>query len=305
MRTFPFLPVLALTVFSLSFSGALATEKQIQELESEIAEIRGKMDSLASETGNLQQLLANIESAEKELAAIKEELPLKEKSVADKEFLLGAYQTAFRVVTRFTPGENLGAIVLRNGETTEPSSFVSAAKGAILVQGATGSRSISFDLLPDTFSSKILLPPRTTAPSQTLAGILSTKPESIKSAAEKSATVAAASSGGAAVTPASSSSTQVSTGESVPDYDAIRKRNEARQRQIAELKLSFSALFTQKKLAREAKANAEKVFREAKIKKSQSEISSTLKMHDDKIAQIESAESELRQQIARLQSQME
>lgn len=305
MKTFPFSQLLALTVFSVFSHSVIATEKQIQELEMEIEEIRNKMESIASEAGNLQQLLANIESVEKELAAIKEELPQKEKSVAEKEFLLGAYQSAFRVVTKLTPGEDLGAIVLRSGERLEPSSFVSAAKGAILVQGATGSRSIPFELLPDTFSSKILLPPRTNAPSQTLAGILPTKPESFLSPTQKAASLAAPSPGSNAVNSASAPPGQASTNETLPDYEAIRRRNEVRQKQIAELKLSFSALFTQKKLAREAKANAEKIFREAKIKKSQTEINSTLKMHQEKIAQIESAESELRQEIARLQSQME
>ena len=34
--------------------------------------------------------------------------------------------------------------------------------------------------------------------------------------------------------------------DAAPDYEAIRKRNEARQREIAELKLKFADLFTQK-----------------------------------------------------------
>ncbi len=288
-------------VFSGAVSSTFATEEQIAELEGEIAALTASIEAVEEESGGVSQLKANLEAAEKEIEAAKESLPAREKAIVGKEFLLAAYQSAFRVVTKFTPGDNLGSFVLKNGQTVEPCSFVSAGKGAILVQGATGSRSIPLPMLPDTFSNRILLPPMT-APMTTSSTVLKeAKPEAIRSAEEKRKVVAKPASGGPSAAPAGGPAASAAA----PDFEAIRKRNDARQREIAELKLRFADLFTQKKVARSEKASAEKVFREAKIKKSQSEVSSTLKMHDDKLSRIEADEHELRQQISRLQSQME
>jgi prefoldin subunit 5 len=288
-------------VFGFAVSGALATEKQIQELEEEISGLKAEIETLEKESGGVEQLLANIESAGKEIAKAKETLPAKELAVGGKEFLLSAYQGAFRVVTKITPGENLGSFVLKNGQPVEACSFVSAGKGAIFVQGATGSRSIPLELLPDQFASRILLPPQSTSSGKSLASIRESKPESIKTK-EDNRVVAKGPKGNP---PASAEGAAAEAGTGAPDYEAIRKRNEARQREITELKLQFADLFTQKKLARQAKANDEKMFREAKIKKSQTEVNSTLKMHDNKLSGIETRESEIRQKITRLQSQME
>jgi septal ring factor EnvC (AmiA/AmiB activator) len=289
-------------VFAGAVSSTFATEAQIAELESEIAALTASIEAVEEESGGVSQLKANLEAAEKEIEAAKESLPAREKAILGKEFLLAAYQSAFRVVTKFTPGDNLGSFVLKNGETVEPCSFVSAGKGAILVQGTTGSRSIPLPMLPDTFSNRILLPPQTAPMTTSSTVLMEAKPEAIRTAEEKRMVVAKSASGGASsAAPAGGPAESAAS----PDFEAIRKRNEARQREIAELKLRFADLFTQKKIARSEKASAEKVFREAKIKKSQSEVSSTLKMHDDKLSRIEADEHELRQQISRLQSQME
>jgi prefoldin subunit 5 len=284
-------------------SGSFATEKQIQELEEEISGIKAKIEALENENGGLQQLLANIESAEKEIEEAKETLPAKEAAVGGKEFLLAAYQSAFRVVTKIPPGENLGSFVLKNGQPVEASSFVSAGNGAILVQGSTGSRSIPLELLPDQFASRILLPPQRSQLSANLSTLKESKPESIRSKEELQAI--ASTSVESKATGSSVSGAPATDGTTAPDYEAIRKRNLARQNEIAELKLKFADLFTKKKMARQARALDEKTFREAKIKKSQSEVTSTLKIHDDKINQIEMEENAIRQQITRLQSQME
>lgn len=288
----------------LAVSGTFATEKQIQELEEEISGIKSKIEALEQENGGLQQLLANIESAEKEIEEAKETLPAKETAVGGKEFLLAAYQSAFRVVTKIPPGENLGSFVLKNGQPVEASSFVSAGNGAILVQGATGSRSIPLEVLPDSFANRILLPPQRNVPSATLASIKGTKPEIIKAKEEKQVI---ASTTGAKKSAASTASSKTAPAEdsAAPDYAAIRQRNEARQKEIIELKLKFSDLLVQKKIAREARAVDEEFFRDAKIKKSKSEVSSTMKVHDDKLAKIEMEEHSIRQQITRIQSEME
>jgi prefoldin subunit 5 len=290
----------------LAVSGTFATEKQIQELEEEISGLKTKIETLEKESGGVEQLLANIESADKEIGEARATLAAKELAVGGKEFLLSAYQGAFRVVTKFTPGENLGSFVLKNGQSVEACSFVSAGNGAILVQGATGSRSIPFEVLPDSFANRILLPPQRNALSANIAGIKESKPEIIRSNDEKKA-IASTSVGSKPASSAASPATAPAAAEGTagPDYEAIRKRNEVRLKEIAELKIKFTDLFTQKKLARQARAADEKVFREAKIKKSQTEVSSTLKMHDDKIGRIEAEEASVRQQVARLQSQME
>ncbi len=289
-------------VFSGAVSSPFATEEQISELEGDIAALTASIEAVEEESGGVSQLKANLEAAEKEIEAAKESLPAREKAIVGKEFLLAAYQSAFRVVTKFTPGDNLGSFVLKNGQTVEPCSFVRAGKGAILVQGATGSRSIPLPMLPDTFSNRILLPPQTTPMTTSSTVLKEAKPEAIRTAEDMRKVVAKPAFGGA---PSAAPAGGPAASAAAPDFEAIRKRNDARQREIAELKLRFADLFTQKKIARSEKASAEKVFREAKIKKSQSEVSSTLKMHDDKISRIESDELELRQQISRLQSQME
>lgn len=288
----------------ITASASFATEKQIQELEEEISGIKAKIEALETENGGLQQLLANIESAEKEIEEAKETLPAKETAVGGKEFLLSAYQSAFRVVTKIPPGENLGSFVLKNGQSVEASSFVSAGNGAILVQGATGSRSIPLEVLPDSFANRILLPPQRNVPSATLAAIKGTKPEIIKSKEEKQGMVSAAGGGRPAASTASPKTAAVED-SATPDYAAIRKRNEARQKEIIELKLKYSDLLAQKKIAREARAVDEEFFRDAKIKKSKSEVSATMKVHDDKLAKIEMEEHAIRQQITRIQSELE
>lgn len=291
-------------LFGFAISGAFATESQILELEEEISGIKAKIETIEKESEGVEQLLANIDSAEREIEETKDSLPAKELAIGGKEFLLSAYQSAFRIVTKFTPGEDLGSFVLKNGQSIEACSFVSTGNGAILVQGATGSRSIPLEMLPDSFANRILLPPQRNALSATVASIKESKPEILRGKEELKAIAAASS----ASKPAGSGTTAnaiSADGAGAPDYEAIRKRNQARQNQIAELKLKFADLFTQKKMARQARALDEKTFREAKIKKSQSEVSSTLKIHDDKINAIEMEENALRQQITRLQSQME
>lgn len=291
-------PVLRVAVIFIwmSASVVMATEEQIQELEKEVAEIRSKIQSLASEHGALKEIASNLQTAEKQISEAKESLPQLEQAISNKEFLLDAYRSAFRTVTKFSPGEDLGSFVLKSGETVEPSSFVSAAKGTILVQGATGSRSIPVELLPDVFAAKVLLPPDAPVISGKLADLVASKSETVFGAA-KSRTESPR--------VASAPPVQATPDPNLPDYDAIRKRNEARQNEINELKLRFSELFLAKKNARSDKSAAEKVFREAKIKKSPTEVASTLKIHDDKISRIEEEENQLRLRIARLQSQME
>lgn len=278
-----------------------ATEKQVVDLEADIAALKEKLAETGSLGDEIVKLTANIESAEKEIAAAKAEASAKETELAGKEYLLGIYQGAYRITTTLAPGENLGAMTLKNGEGVDPSSFVSIGNGSVLVQTATGSRSIPLGMLPDSLAGRISMPPPVEPLSTTVAAVRAGKPDSIKSTEEKSSSEAPPAPMAAAPPEAKPSSAPVPAN----DAESVRKRNNERLLEITHLKTRFSELFTQKKIARQEKADAEKRFREARIKRSQAEITSTMKMHNDKISAIEQEEASIRAKIATLQAQME
>src|SRR5690606_24649163 len=89
------------------------------------------------------------------------------------------------------------------------------------------------------------------------------------------------------------------------DYVQIQQRNAARQKQILQIKERYSQLFLDKKRARSDKAADDAAFRSAKIKKSKTEVDSTMKLHNQKIEAIEAEEAKLRAEMARIQSEFE
>lgn len=299
MKRFLVVSVSAVAGLTVGFG----TEKQIEDLKADIAELEQKIAEFGPAGAELSKLQENIKSSETEIAALKESLPKTEAEIANKEKLLPIYQGAFRVVTKLTPGQDLGAFTLKNGISVEACNFVGVASGAIQVQSATGSRTIPVDQLPDSFADRVLLPPASQPLPGNLMAIKESKPDFLKTSADK---VAEKQMAQAAVRktdePAAPAASEPSAGS---DAEAIRKRNDARQREIAELKLQFTDLFNQKKRARDAKAADEKMFREAKIKRSRSEVESTMKMHESRIAEIEKQETDLRTRIARLQLEFE
>ncbi len=286
-----------------------ATETQIEALKEQIAAVEAKIADFGPDGAEVAKLRENIQSAEAEIAKVKETLAQKEEGIATKEILLPVYQGAFRVVTKFSQGESIGAFTQRNGIPIDASNFVGVVKGGIMLQSATGSRTVPLDQLPDSFADRVLLPPPSVPIPGDLATIKSSKPEFLKSVQEKAAARAAGkemTSKAAAPAPSAASAGSPATPtDPATEFEGIRKRNEARQREVAELKLQFSTLFNQKKQARDAKAADEQMFRSAKIKKSQTEVNSTMRMHDDKIRSIEQQETALREKIARLQLEME
>lgn len=284
------------------------TEKQVADLKSDIAELEQKIAEFGTAGAELTRLQENIKSSETEIAALKERLPQMETEIANKEKLLPIYQGAFRVVTKLTPGQDLGSFTLKNGITVEPCNFVGISNGAIQVQSATGSRSIPIDQLPDSFSDRILLPPATQPLAGTLIAIKESKPDFLKTSADKVAEKRVA--GAQAPAPGASGSgagaaASPPAGSAASEREAIRLRNEKRQREISELKLQFADLFNQKKQAREAKASDERTFREARIKRSPKEVAETIRMHDQRLANIEKQEADLRARIARIQLEFE
>lgn len=304
MKRFLVVSVSAVAGLTVGFG----TEKQIEDLKADIAELEQKIAEFGPAGAELSKLQENIKSSETEIAALKESLPKTEAEIANKEKLLPIYQGAFRVVTKLTPGQDLGSFTLKNGITVEPCNFVGIAGGAIQIQSASGSRTISVDQLPDSFADRVLLPPSTQPVPGSLTVIKESKPGFLKTSADKVAEKRIANTSSVSAAGASGAATQTETSAATTaenDYEGRRLRNEQRQRQISELKIQMSELFSEKKRARDAKAADEKMFREAKIKRSKAETESTMKTHETKIAGIEKAESELRAKIARLQLEFE
>lgn len=284
------------------------TEKQVVELRAQIAALEAQLGEKGTEGAEVIKLRENVSKYQAEIGELKDSLPAVEERIAEKEKLLPLYQMGFRTVTKFSPGQALSGFTLKNGITVEPSSFIGTVKGGISIQSATGSRTIELGQLPDSFADQVLLPPPAPSLPGTLAAIKGSKPDNLKTDEDRKQAkmVAAADSNpaGSAALP-ETSTTPAAASAPASDLDGVRQRNERRQREIAELKLQFSDLFSQKKRARDAKAADERLFREAKIKKSQSEITTTIRMHEQKIAAIEQQEVELRARISRLQLEFE
>lgn len=305
LQTTPSLVAVLLAVGAAALSSARGNEKQIAELKAEIAALNESIAGFGDRGATIAKLVENVSKAEEEIAASKEAIAARERAISDKEYLLGIYQNSFRVVSSLTPGENLGAFQLKSGENVDACSFVSTAKNGILVQSATGSRTIPLDQLPDTFASRIQLPPAIAAPSLTTAALLETKPDILKTEEDLAAAKSKPAETVAAAPQAADTPPAPAAGGAVSEAEAVRMRNAERMKQIQELKFQFSKLSAQKKTARAEKASSEKQFRMARIKKSQTEVDRTMDLHNMKISGIEAQEAEIREKIARLQSALE
>jgi len=288
--------------------GVNATEKQIADLEADIAALTAELDEVSESGGVATQLLSNIETAKAEIETAKTALPEKEKALASKMYLLGIYQSAFRVVTTMVAGEDLGTIQLNNGEVVPGALFLKTEKGGIQVQTGTGPRSIPISQLPATLSGKLQLPPAIETPTTTFEAVQAAKPAVLKTkeeiAAASSATPAApaTAAGATAATGAAAPAPQVSQADA---YQQIQQRNAARQKQILDIKARYAELFAEKKKARSDKASAEAGFRSAKIKMAKTEVDAAMDVHNSRIARIEEEEASLRTEMARIQSEFE
>lgn len=290
------------------YPGVNATEKQIADLEADIAALTTELEEVSASGGVATQLLSNIETAKAEIETAKTALPEKEKALASKMYLLGIYQSAFRVVTTMVAGEDLGTIQLNNGEVIPGASFLKTEKGGIQVQTGTGPRSIPISQLSAALSGKVQLPPAIATPTTTFEAVKAAKPAGLNSkeeiAAARSATPAAPfpAAGGAADAGAAAPAPQVSQTDA---YQQIQQRNAARQKQIIQIRARYAELFTEKKKARSDKAAAEAGFRSAKIKKAKSEVDETMGFLNSRIERIEEEEASLRTEMARIQSEFE
>jgi vacuolar-type H+-ATPase subunit I/STV1 len=290
--------------------GVNATEKQIADLEADITELKAELEEVSASGGVATQLLSNIETAKEEIETAKTTLPEKEKALAAKMYLLGVYQSAFRVVTSMVAGEDLGTIQLTNGEVITGASFLKTEKGGIQVQTGTGARSIPISQLPAALSGKLQLPPAIASPTTTFEAVKAAKPEVLRTkediAAASSATPAGSATttaaGATAATGAAAPAPQLSQADA---YQQIQQRNAARQKQILQIKARYAELFAEKKKARADKASAEAGFRSAKIKKAKSEVDATMDFHNSRITRIEEEEASLRTEMARIQSEFE
>ena len=211
------------------------TEKQVQDLEKDIAALKAELEQLSGDGGTVTQMSENIKTAEAEVESTREALASKEKSIAGNEFLLGVYQSAFRVVTTLTPGTDLGIVQFSDGELLQGASFISADRGGILVQLPTGSRTVNVALLPDSFSDRVQLPPRTAPITMTVAALKQSKPdflltkEELAAAKSGNSNTAVASTGKnvgqeqGAVAPVAKKGSET---EAANTFEEVRKRND-------------------------------------------------------------------------------
>jgi len=300
----------AVVIATAGLPEANANEKQIADLEKDIAALKAKVEEVGGPGNASVQLLSNIETAKAEIEKTKEALPEKEKALAAKSYLLGIYQSAFRVVTSMVAGQDLGTIQLTTGEVIPGASFIKIDKGGILVQAATGSRSIPIAQLPAALGGMLRLPPNVAPVSMTLESVKASKPASLQTE-EELAAASAATPGAVATAAPGSAAAQPAPGAAAPPgspgdaYLQVQQRNTARQKQIIEIKARYSELFAAKKKARAERSVSDAAFRSAKIKKARTEIDLTMGAHDERIALIEAEESKLRTEMARIQSEFE
>lgn len=293
-------------VMAAGSPGVNATEKQIADLEADIVALKAELEEVSASGGVATQLLSNIETAKEEIETAKTVLPEKEKTLAAKMYLLGIYQSAFRVVTTMVAGEDLGTIQLNNGEVIPGASFLKTEKGGIQVQTGTGTRSIPISQLPATLSGKLQLPPAIASPTTTFEAVKAAKPALLRTKEEIAAAKASPSLPTAAGTPPAAGASGAPPQPSQTDeYQQIQQRNAARQKQIQEIKARYAVLFSEKKKARSDKAADEAGFRSAKIKKAQTEINAAMEFHNTRIARIEDEEARLRTEMTRIQSEFE
>lgn len=292
-----------------SFVGLNATEKQIADLEEDIAALKIELGEVSEAGDAATQLISNIETAKQEIEKSREALTGKEKELAAKSYLLGIYQSAFRVTTTMIAGEDLGTIQLNTGEVIPGASFLKIEKGGIQVQTGIGTKSIPISQLPAAMSVKLQLPPSITAPTTTLEVVKASKPALLRTkediAAAEAVRAAGASLGTAGVPPAEVAAGTAAQPSQADQYQQIQQRNAARQKQIQEIKARYAVLFSEKKKARSDKAADEAGFRSAKIKKAQTEIKAAMDFHNSRIARIEAEEASLRTEMARIQSEFE
>lgn len=313
MKRTPFRTRLAagavVVAMTTSFVGVNATEKQIADLEEDIAALKIELEEVSAAGGAASQLISNIETAKEEIEKSKEALPGKEKALAAKSYLLGIYQSAFRVVTTMIAGEDLGTIQLNTGEVIPGASFLKTEKGGIQVQTGTGTKSIPISQLPAALSVKLQLPPSITAPTTTFEVVKASKPALLRTKEDiATAGVAAPSPGTAGTPPAGAVAGTAAQPSQTDQYQQIQQRNAARQKQIQEIKARYAVLFSEKKKARSDKAADEAAFRSAKIKKAQTEINAAMEFHNSRIARIariEDEEARLRTEMTRIQSEFE
>lgn len=307
MKTTSMRARLALGAFSAAIAGGLLTvqaaDKQITDLEEDIAALKVKLEELGGPGGSTTLLLSNIETAKKEIEEAKVNLPEKEKTLAANSYLLGAYQSAFRVVTTMVAGENLGTIRLNDGEVIPGASFLKMERDRIFVQTGTTSRSLPLAQLPATLNAKFKLPPTLPAPHSTFENLIASKPAALRTKADL-----AASSGKAPKGEAENGGVEKGA-EAAPSpsdvYLEVQQRNGVRQKQILALKEQYAALFQAKKIVRTEQAVAEERFRSAKIKKARSEVESTMGVFTKQIQKIEEDESRIRNDIIRIQGEFE
>lgn len=295
-----------------SFVGLNATEKQIADLEEDIAALKIELGEVSEAGDAATQLISNIETAKEEIEKSREALTGKEKELAAKSYLLGIYQSAFRVTTTMIAGEDLGTIQLNTGEVIPGASFLKTEKGGIQVQTGIGTKSIPISQLPAAMSVKLQLPPSITAPTTTLEVVKASKPALLRTkediAAAEAVRAAGTSPGTAGAPPAGVAEVAAGTvaqPSQADQYQQIQQRNAARQKQIQEIKARYAVLFSEKKKARSDKAADEAGFRSAKIKKAQTEITAAMDFHNSRIARIEAEEASLRTEMARIQSEFE
>lgn len=301
---------LAAVILSVNLTNSTrASEREVERLRKDIAELREELEEREKKSGGLGRIVSNIETAEAEIEAAKAEFPRIEKEIEEMEFLREIYRSAFRSTTSLQPGEDLGTFRLSNGETVSNAVFVGAGQGEVKVQTTSGLIAIPVSQLPDAVAGKIQGPPSIDTPTVTLADLKASKPDHARTAEEiaeeKRKAEEAAREPELAETETQGQEKKVDEAPAVDEHEAAKKRNEARMIRINQLKREYSDVYEQKKRARQKKYDQERQFRQAKIKKAQAEINSTLSIFDSQIENFEIREKEIKDSIADLRSELE
>ncbi|MDF1738116.1 MAG: hypothetical protein P1U86_03060 [Verrucomicrobiales bacterium] len=296
--SFLWLPVLSAALLVPVVQG---NQEQLDLLSEEVAALEAKLAELSGSSGGGPGIVANIATAEKEIAETMQQLSEREQRIFEKEYLLAVYQSAFRVVTDLERGESLGTLTMPGGEVLQKVVFVDASNGTVNLQTSVGFKKLKFDEIPAAISGKFKLPPEIPSPATSLEALYAIKPGASDGAmAGDSGTDNSVT----AVPPSDKVEKKAATSE-VSEYLEIKERNDARFEKLDDLRARHLALRIDLKDLKAKRRNAQSNFDSDTIKKSKSIQDKVLVPMDNGIKAIDAEIKGIKLEMVRIRSEIE
>jgi len=298
-----------LIAFVFGHSLCSAQDEQVAELQAEITELKTQIEEEEAKLEASAQAQANIEMASKAVSLAQVELPPLEKEIEKMEYLIEAYQSAFRVTASVAPGERLGTATLVSGGVVTDAIFNATTKGGIAVQTASGVITIPSSDVPVAWAGRFKLPPVIATSTQTIAKMRADKPAAAMGSAEKLAAQGAAKlalkEGKAAEVIAAAQAKEASKADENTAYNDMVKRNQARFDEIERLRAEYKVVDSKLAQVRQGRSREQAELQSAKVKQAPSQIEKALGRYDSQIRTLEDERLRLRDEVEKLRQSME